>query len=223
MNPMKLLVVSKSIRNVQDRPSRYRMRRENLLPKFSVANSGSVGVPATEQGQFSAEGIGLKADAEAEVEKMPPPPPAVSALADWAVATAPPVEAVSAEALPSAPTGRAPESAPSATSDRPSPAIAPPTAPAGHGWAFLRKAWGYLATLAGKSAAKKGQAPVQAEWDWKVIRVARNDLSDSDCEVVVTAPASEEPQPNAPASARSAAGGRLLRRVTARMLGAGKT
>lgn len=162
MSLMQLLAVGQSLRPIKDRPSRYRMRQQTLLPKFGPAPSASQPAAGAELGL----GIPSAAPQRHGAEPMPPQQAASS------VATVP-----CSKAGPSAPS------------------VPAQPYPAGR-WSL--KSWPPFKRTAGAQPAK---APIQGELSLETVRPVRNDLTDSDLELVPAArPSGVGPRPKPPSS-----------------------
>lgn len=187
MSLMQLLAVGQSLRPIKDRPSRYRMRQQTLLPKFR---------PSPPPGQPS---VGTE---PGEPTSLPAPPKAT------------------ADAAPHPQAGSSATPVP-ASGPRPTAAAVPAQPyPAGRwslqSWAPFKRA----------GAAQPAKVPIQGELSLEAVRPVRNDLSDSDLEVVPAPrptslgrrhqPASGEPTRD-PAQARSPLWNWLRRRLLQRL------
>lgn len=169
MSLMQLLAMGKSIGTIQDRPTPYKMRQQNLLPKFGVSSPESVRYDnggtvepspgrsdgATVRRSDSTTGLGVSSEPAAEdtkaVDTGSSPSQSESARTSRAASLAPqPSERTSGPRSVAFPLGR---------------------------WTALKK------PLEWKSRGKGGP-PVQTELGLDMVKVVRNDLSESDLEVV---------------------------------------
>jgi hypothetical protein len=202
MSLLRLLTAGKSLVGVKESEGRYHLSRQSRLPEFNAKRNPFRGT-ARPEGKAPAK----PADQETAM-----------------VAAAPAPEPQAAKAAAETPGKR-------------------PAAPFGGGFAargsgvasWVRQRLARMFNKPGRAAARSVAAakpaptaakrPMQTELSLDAVRVVRNDLSDSDLEVVAVKPAAEK----TPATGTGRAGGAVAlagsawSRVTERVLGAGKT
>jgi hypothetical protein len=203
MSLLRLLTVGRSLGAVRDQPSRYKMTQQSLLPKF-----GAVGQPTG--GEAPTVESGLK----------PVPSPTVETKATPKAA----IESPAAKEKRTKVMTTVETEFPAVSASDPS---APKQAfPAGR-WTIFRNPFG-----SATARPKALRAPVQGELSLDAVKPVRNDLSDSDLEVirvsrsttagttgappVVSAPPVELDRPPEPA-------GPVWDRLKTQFFGAGKT
>jgi len=159
MSLMQLLAVGRSLGRVNDQPSRYRlMTQQSLLPKFGPSKN-SVGEPPVSERTASAA-------------QDAPPRPTVSTLRREGIRT---TQANPMKDSNNMKTAAANHSAPAA-------AVSPlPQQTFPHGrWTLFKNPF----SGAPKPKAKTSGTPLQGELLLDAVKPVRNDLSDSDLEVV---------------------------------------
>ena len=239
MSFTKLLATGKSLIGMKDQDCPYRMRRENLLPKFeSTKNpfavpakvepvkvepiatatvaplSAQTGVMETSL-LFDAQ---LKPVVKAEVVVVPiqETKPAPAQLVP--VKVAPKVAAPVME-LPVA----NPVSTQPATRNISTPAAAPVPKPSGlPAWVKKVNPLSYLPGHSGGAVRSKvGRTPVQTELSLEKVKVVRNDLNDTDL-TVVAVPAAGKAVSGKSAASLQKTEPNTLNRMTARFFGVGQ-
>jgi hypothetical protein len=198
MSLLTLLKVGNSFSPIVDHPSRYRMRRENLLPHFGDAESAAVVREPTLPGRGTSEAAAtVTATAE---------PIAAGDLFDAAA--------------------RALDLGSSRVSGAAAAQPAVPCAFPGGRWTRMGAASAPSAALTptvGRVEARGEAVPVQRDLPWEDIPVARNDLSEGDLEVVPASRKAEPPIGLEPARKSKATPVSLLDRVKSQWVrGAGK-
>jgi len=166
MSLTKLLAVGHSIMGLKRKAAPYRMARENWLPKFSPAGS----VPVVEPKRTQPSGVSSPVGGACQVPSRPPPA-AVQALN--------PPEPLGCAA--------APEVAAAAAG-----VAAPPVQPVHLVQSLKQKTLGrldlgwkqWMKSAAAAAMPKLGTRLHQPELDFGKVRVVRNDLRDSDVEIV---------------------------------------
>ncbi len=193
MSLMRLLTVGRSLGAVRDQPSRYKMPQQSLLPKFGAAKQ--------------------------EVAELSMAEP------DLTAASAPPVETKVIPRAASEPTAAKDKRTKVMTAvetefpaaNAAAPATPPQAYPQGR-WTLFRNPFG-----AATAKPKAGPAPVQGELSLDAVKPVRNDLSDSDLEVIRvsrTAPVAGTP---AAAEELPESAGPVWDRLKTQVFGADKT
>ncbi len=195
MSLVQLLVVGKSICNVEDHQSPYRMLRQHLLPKFGGDEDGEVGQARAVMPNDGA--IGAVGERVGNISATIQLGEARSQATEVAAPAAPVVPVV-----PVVPAAEVRETSAVRPRER---------------WMWGRNPFAY------KGKPKKGPDAVQGELSLDAIKVIRNDLNDADLEIVparaAPAPAPAPPRPH-PGVIRAAMD-LFLRRITPRFFGMG--
>jgi hypothetical protein len=223
MSLLRLLTSGKSLVGVQVTGGRYSPARQGTLPKFhtkanpfrATTRPTEATAPCLEDRVLNAEGEGAAAVGHGVSKDATPGVPAAE------VAVPKPEAAASVSAQQAA------KNAPK-VAGRFATARAGAAGWFGQKWATLT---GWVKPSRAGAARAAGPVPqlkkplVQAELSLEGVKVVRNDLSDSDLEVVTTRPAKPEaPAVKAPtATPERAPAGSPWSRVAERMAGAGKT
>jgi len=175
MSLKQFLVVGRSFIGIRDTKSPYELRKENLLPRFGEAPRGSREKRGTEQPMVQADWI--------EQQKVGSEPESASEVTELAreeaqsLGTVAPVQVAKVEGATSAESG-SPFSAPVPSVVRRSKSGRAVSARRHRGWLNLLT-FGLL------GRGKEQQPLVQAELSLDRIKVVRNDLTDSDLELVI--------------------------------------
>jgi len=207
---LRLLTAGSTLSGIKSRPSPYKMRQENLLPNFGQEKAG---------------------ETPQERPPQPPPEPCIApeyekparrpTLPAWRARRAS-KQPVRESAPVVAPTPRAKQTDEVSVTQ---PARKMPLKPKS------KRPGGLLQRLSRmknpfrpKSTARKAAAPVQGELRLDSVRVVRNDLNETDLEVIPAADAVDEADALPPVPTANAESGRLAwRRVASRLFGAGRT
>jgi hypothetical protein len=206
MSLLRLLTAGKSLVGLKDTEHRYSVARRGLLPKFASkknpfrASLGAEVGPSPEK-EFPS---GLNRSEPSEVNSSNGDGPT-------ALLTQPPIE------------GPAPQTAPLSSSSLEKPV-------ADDARRMSRVWWSAFLPWIGRRTQKPAvprfeKAMVQGELSLESVKVVRNDLSDSDLEVVPTKPLIPAPQmkPARPVITGAGTNASSWERLTGRFLGAGKT
>lgn len=230
MSLLRLLTAGRSLVGMKEITSRYRMRTPNLLPKFiSPKNPFAVAsktVPAKtappKPGPAAVSPVPAPASSGPEPVKMETAPlfdckpkPAAAPVATPPVAAAEPRQVKPAAKAPARV-----EPKPAAPA-----AIASPKKPAPiSSWVKKINPLSYLPSRdpAAKKSARPARAPVQGELSLEKVKVVRNDLSDSDVEIVTVRPAASV-QVNRPFEPAMTGTEPAWNRLTSGLLTAGQT
>ena len=186
MSLMQLLAVGRSLRNVKDHPSRYKMIQANLLPKFSGTKEAEkrVGDQAPTATPVREKSTNAVREAVQEFKK----------------------KENSMNAIVEEPKAEAPLASVCAKTPSPSP----------H-WRFVRN------PFTRKDPAKMKEEPEQAELALDLVKPLRNELNDSDLEVLSVAKPVPAPAPVPVKVTPGETTGFLWNRLTARLFGARRT
>lgn len=194
MSLLRLLTTGKSLVGMQDTNSRYRMRTRNLLPKFGSGRN-PFAAPAP-KGNGPAPGASSKLETGSLFESAQPEPSTPAKPVEKKetrkpiVLPAKPVESpkVEVEAKPMVAAATpalapAPAIATARSVSKPKPAA---KSPAWTGWMKKLNPLALLSQWGGDRAGRNRPArkPVQTELTLDRVRVVRNDLSDTDVEIV---------------------------------------
>jgi hypothetical protein len=235
MSFTKLLATGKSLIGMKDQDCPYRMRRENLLPKFE-STKNPFAVPAKVEpvklesvatatvaplsSQTGAMETSLLFDAQlkpvvkAEAAAVPTPEPKPEPAQPHPVKVSPKVAAPVME-LPVV----NPVSTQHATRNTPTPSAKPSGLPA---WVKKVNPLSYLPGQSGGAAKPKaGRTAVQTELSLEKVKVMRNDLNDTDL-AVVAVPAAGKAASGKSATSLQKAESNTLNRMTARFFGVGQ-
>ena len=231
MSLLRLLAAGSSLMGIRDRPSPYKMTQQNLLPRFGQEKPGEIG-PVTAP------------DAPPTPEAVPdrPKPGGRTTLPAWRVARdSQPREypTPTAEAPVSEPVERAQAHVAESITQKDGPLAAkakrtdeggdeggrqrcvPSVGKAKRTVGLFQRLGLMKNPFQPKAAARKTVEPVQGELRLEAVRVVRNDLSETDLEIVPADKAADEivaAPPVNPEVSRLA-----WRRVAARLFGAGRT
>lgn len=205
MSLRQLLPISRAFKPIQDRTGRYRSTDPGVLPDFaspsapSTANATSHPAAAEESARRRTVPPQTPTPAMTRTSPFSAPKTSTASLADEARrAAASPHPTLPAVEIPGGP-GRARASmvvAPSSAATLPAstPVTVPASAPRGRRLPeWLEQ---LLVTVLRPGNRRRGTRPVQTEWSFESLKVARNDLSTADVEVVVAPP----PKPPSPLS-----------------------
>src|SRR5579872_1436609 len=181
----RLLTAGKSFIGMKDITSRYRMRSANLLPKFGSPKNPFVSRPKTESSNSPAP---MTKPAQAQPAKMETcslfePKPQIPVIVPKPVAATPP-PAQPVKVMVELPTARPVTAVPAKK-----PALLAE-------WAKKLNPLLYLPARLPKMRTTKTRpvkTAVQAELSLERVRVVRNDLSDTDLEVIPARPAEVPP------------------------------
>ena len=201
MSLLRLLTAGKSLVGLKDGAHRYSVSRRELLPNF----------PSKKNPFRAATGVAPRPLSDAELTPTPPSEVSSSSCDNDPAAPA------SASAVDVKPAQLIPRSLP-ATNSRTEPIRTNPPI----GWrAFLP----WVRPKIPKPAIPRFEKTmIQCELSLESVKVVRNDLSDSDLEIVPTKPnASAQSEPTRPLTPQSRTNERSWERLTGRFLGAGKT
>jgi hypothetical protein len=213
MSLLKLLATGKSWVGMQDTNSRYRMRRGTLLPKFGGRNPFATPAPGSQSRGGSAKSAPARLETASLFESGSPEPAPHE--------TPKPVVAKEVKTPPKQP---ADAKVPAKVEAKPatSPVLLPPKQKPVRWSAWVEK-FNPLSLLPHRSEGGRGRPTrkhVQTELTLEKVRVVRNDLSDTDLEIVpgrlMGLPASASPILPHPANNGPGAWGRL----TSKFLGA---
>jgi len=205
MSLLRLLTAGKSLVGLKDTEHRYNVARRGLLPKFASKKNPFRASPGAE--------VGPSPDKELRSSLSQSEPSEVNSSngdGPTALSAKPHVESLAAQTAPLS-----------------SPQLKPITDDA---LRMSRVRWRVLLPWIGGRTQKQAiprfeKTMVQGELSLESVTVVRNDLSDSDLEVVPTKPVVTAPQPKParPVTTGSGANGSSWERLTGRFLGAGKT
>jgi hypothetical protein len=217
MSLLKLLATGKSWVGMQDTNSRYRMRRANLLPKFGGKNPFATPAPGSQPSGRLTRSVPAKLETGSLFESnsnepAPTPAPRETPKPSPAREIKVPVKQPAIMATPMA------AEAKPATITAP---VSSPKKPAR--WTAWVEKFNPVALLPHRGEGGRGRPArkhVQAELTLEKVRVVRNDLSDTDLEIVpgrlMGMPSSASPILPHPANTGPGAWGRL----TSKFLGA---
>jgi hypothetical protein len=205
MSLLRLLTAGKSLVGLKDTGHRYSVPRRGLLPKFASKKNPFRASPGAEVGPSPDKELpsGLNQSEPSAVDSSNGDGPT-------ALSTKPHIERL------------APQTAPLSSSQLKKPIADYPRRMSRVRWrAFLS----WIGGRTQKPAIPRFEkSMVQGELSLESVKVVRNDLSDSDLEVVPTKPVVPAPQPKpASVTTESVANGNSWERLTGRFLGAGKT
>jgi hypothetical protein len=223
MSLLRLLTKGKSWSGTHDTGSRYRMRKANLLPKFGGKNPFALPAPGSQPSGKTTQYPSSRLETGSLFESSanePAPAPAPREIPRPA-----PVKEI--KSLPKRPANAVTASAPAKVEAKPTPSPSP--APLLHKkqgparWTTWVEKFNPLSLLPHRTEGNRGRPTrkhIQAELTLEKVRVVRNDLSETDLEIVpgrlMGMPSSASPILPHPANAGSGAWGRL----TSKLLGA---
>jgi hypothetical protein len=238
MSLMRFLVVGSSLRGVKDRPSPYKMTQQHLLPKFGPGKEADG--KATESVLTAIEEDSDGKDSEPtgapgfQVARPEPEEPKMNLAA-----ANPKAEATKEQGESALPTHDAQDSAPhvetlgaqqgSPAACQPDELPRPTVSQAGSRrglierlarYAFWRRARNPFGP---KPAARKRATPVQGELLLEGVKVVRNDLNETDLEVIPTPKPSEKAVEPAERQANAEPAKLAWRRIAARLFGGRQT
>jgi len=222
MSLMRLLAVGSSIRGIKDRPSPYKMTQQHLLPKFGGSKAGETKSAATVEPD-PCSGAGKQGPSATATAAHNERTQMQIAEQDVKQANGP---TDSTSPSPSAESGRGPSleqsfaSAPVVADQIPSKRNTTISRTKTESRISLMAFWrwgGRSNPFHPKAVLQKGAAPIQGELSLQEIKVVRNDLNETDLEVV---PALKN-EVALPATETHLEASRLvLRRIAARLFGA---
>jgi hypothetical protein len=202
MSLLKLLAAGRSLMGTREAVSPYRMRTPNLLPKFGSPKNPFAQKPKAEPTvrELPAQPAIASAAQPAQVKAEPAKLETAPLFEATPSAPAVPVKAVETRTVMAQPVQPAPPAQPvlpvqpaKAEPIPAQPAIAPSVVPARQPvpwgeWAKKLNPLKYLPTpkpgARQVSRTRPARAPVQAELSLEKVKVVRNDLSDTDLEIV---------------------------------------
>ena len=206
MSLLRLLTAGKSLVGLRDGEHRYSVARRGLLPKFASKKNPFRASPGAEVGPSPDKELpsGLDQSKPSEVNSSNGDGPT-------ALSTKPHIESLAAQTAPLS-----------------SPHLREPIADDARRLSRVR--WRAFLPWVGRRTQKPAiprfeKIMVQGELSLESVKVVRNDLSDSDLEVVPTQPVVPAPQPKQarPVITGSGENGSSWEQLTGRFLGAGKT
>jgi len=209
MSLLRLLAAGSSLKGLRDRPCPYKMTQQNLLPKFGQEKPGETTPVAAPESPSAAQ---IRPDQLKQGGR--------TTLPAWRVVRvleqrecASPTPAVLIMEQTEAQMNVAEEIA-----KKDCPLAAKVKRPGGG--LFQRLG---LNPFRPKPAGRKTAAPVQGELRLEAVRVIRNDLSETDLEIIPAAKKAEETVAPPAAGVNPEATRLVWRRVAARLFGAGRT
>jgi len=238
MSLMRFLVVGSSLRGVKDRPSPYKMTQQHLLPKFGPGKDADGKATASVLTATEEDSDGKDCETEiapgrqgagpeAEERKTNMPPAAnlnIETASERAGTSLPETADVIQEPLPD---GRGSDAChPSPIRSEPPAEIiaAKATARGGLVERLSRYAfWRRKNPFRPKPAARKRATPVQGELLLEGVKVVRNDLNETDLEVVPTPKPPEKPVEPTERHANAEPAKLAWRRIAARLFGGRRT
>jgi hypothetical protein len=206
MSLLRLLTAGKSLVGLRDTEHRYSVARRGLLPKFASKKNPFRANPGAEVGPSSDKELpsGLSPSEASDVNSGNGDGPT-------ALSTKAPIESLAPQAAPLS-----------------SPHLREPIPDGARRMSAVR--WRALLPWIGRGTQKPAiprfeKTMVQGELSLESVKVVRNDLSDSDLEIVPTQPVVPAPQPKParPVITGTGDNGSSWERLAGRFLGAGKT